>query len=130
MRRFVPFFVILLFLASCATAQAMSRSTSIPSVVAPTTAPGATSTTEPSLTPEITATLEPTATLTATPYQIPDGAAKTADGGSVFVEDGRVYKVDTGGAKTETELSREVFTDVFEAGDLVKQLHPEKRWNI
>ena len=44
----------------------------------------------------------------------------------MFVEeDGRVYKVDASGARTETELSREVFTDVFEAGDMVKQLHPE-----
>lgn len=125
MRRFEPFFIILLFLVSCAPAQAMSSSTSIPSVVVPTTAPSVTSTVEPSLTPEITSTLEPTTTLTATPYPIPDGATKTDDGASVFVEDGRLYKVDASGFRTETEMSREVFIDVFEAGDLVKQLHPE-----
>jgi hypothetical protein len=72
-----------------------------------------------------TSTPEPTVTLTPTPFPIPEWAAKTADGAKVFVENGRVYKVDVSGAKTETELSKEVFTDVFEAGDLVKQLHPE-----
>ena len=69
--------------------------------------------------------LTPTPTIEPIPTSIRVVAAKTADGGSVFVEDGRVYKVDASGARTETELSREVFTDVFEAGDLVKQLHPE-----
>lgn len=72
--------------------------------------------------------MPPTLEATAAPVEasvIPDGAVKTADGASVFVENGKVYKIDASRARTETELSREVFTDVFEAGDLVKQLHPE-----
>lgn len=69
--------------------------------------------------------LTPTPTIEPTPTSNPQVTAKTADGGSVIVEDGKVYKIDASGAKTETELSKEVFTDVFEAGDLVKQLHPE-----
>ena len=76
-------------------------------------------------TPVVEPTLVPTTETAPAEAGAPEGAAETADGGSVFVEDGKVYKIDASGAKTETELSKEVFTDVFEVGDLVKQLHPE-----
>ena len=80
---------------------------------------------EPTITP-IPPTAVPSATPEPTKVPIPEGAVETADGKSIFVEQGKMYMVDaTIGIKRETELSKEVFTNVFDASDLVKQLHPE-----
>ena len=120
MRRFPPFFVILLFLVSCAPAASVAPSATVvpPTAISvPTSEP--TSRLLPTLTPE------PTATLTDTPYPVPEGAVKAADGSTVFVKEGKLWQLDAQGQPVEKDILDVTFANVIDSGSIVKQLHPE-----
>ena len=113
---------IILLLTSCAPAAPVAPSpTTVPptGTSAPTTEPTST------LSPTSTSTPEPTATLTATPFPIPEGAVKTADGATVFVKEGRLWQLDVQGQPAEKNILDVTFENVIDSGIIVRQLHPE-----
>ena len=113
---------IILLLTSCAPAAPVAPSlTAVPptGTSAPTAEPTST------LSPTSTSTPEPTATLTATPYPIPEGAVKTADGSTVFVKEGKLWQLDAQGQAVEKDILDVTFANVLDGSEMVRQLYPE-----